>query len=94
MTIIITASKKHPFKIFYPYYEKTDSLNFKSGWFIVNKAYTVLPPAFFSITDSLKANNYFNRQLSEGSVDAFYINSAEKLGYVRTIVANNETIVR
>lgn len=86
--------EKYPFKIFEPYYQKPDSNNFKSGWLIVNKGYTVLSATFFKITDSLKENNYFSKTLSKGRIDAYYIDSAEKLKYVKAAVANNETIIK
>jgi hypothetical protein len=71
------------------YYDQLDSTNFKQGWFIVNKAYTEASPKFHAVSDSLKSNNYFKKQITVGDVDAFYIESKETLAYIKEVIMKN-----
>jgi hypothetical protein len=75
--------EKKPFKIYALYYNKIDTNNFKKGWFIVNKAYTVASQKFLSTSDSLQSNSYFKKQFIEGDINAFYIDKKETLEYIK-----------
>jgi hypothetical protein len=82
--------QKEPYKIYYMYYDKLDSTNFKKGWLIVNRAYTEAPSTFLSMSDSLKSVSYFKKQFTEGDVDAFYIDTKETLEYIKTSIIEKE----
>lgn len=81
--------QKKPYNIYAMYYDKLDSTNFKKGWFIVNKAYTEASPKFHTVSDSLKSNHYFKKQITVGDVDAFYVDSKETLEYLKVVVMKN-----
>lgn len=78
-----------PYNIYAMYYDKLDSTNFKAGWLIVNNAYTEASPKFHAVSDSLKLNNYFKKQIAVGDVDAFYIDSKETLEYLKNAIKKN-----
>ncbi len=77
--------KKNPFKIFKPYYENLDSSVFHPGWFIVNRAYIITGGDFLNKIDLLKKAGYFSKQRCIGDICAFYIDTLEKLAYIKNI---------
>ncbi len=81
--------EKKPYNIYAMYYDQLDSANFKKGWFIVNNAYIVVSPKFLVVSDSLKSNNYFKKQITVGDVNAFYIDSKETLEYLKEVINKN-----
>ncbi len=82
--------EKDPFKIFKPYYETLDSTAFQPGWLIVNSAYTTGSAEFLNKMSSLKTGNYFAKQVCNGDICAFFIDTPEKLSDIKKIIGAGE----
>jgi hypothetical protein len=74
------------YKVFREYYQTPDTLNFKKGWFIVNRQYTSRPGAFIYRVDSLQRAGFFSDCKTIGNIGAFLLDNAKQYHYIKCIV--------